>query len=437
MKTWTCPSGTFCGSETEDCYHLSGIRYAESERFCNPTAYRYPEGVHVCRDNSPYAVQLASKPESYLFGMDYTSMKQEEACQYLSITIPKTASADAKLPVMVWIHGGAFRNGGCDNNYYDSSLLASEGNVIVVKINYRLGVLGFVKDKNGKPANPGLLDVIAALQWIQNNIESFGGDRKNVTLFGQSAGAQAIAGILVADGTDELFKNAIMESTPLGAMENRQAMDAKLLDEMNMLPDDATTDEVRQKQGEILEHITEKGTPKYMPFAPHYGIEPLPAEDIATERLRERASRHSLLIGCNARETSAYIGNNKTLSALYSSPLTRWLLEAVLKKKTNGIFADPSKKFAADYAKAGGASWYYTFSWGCEQSMLKACHCMEMILLFGWDNPEGQNIAMGMSKSEIVEEGKKLRSIWYEFAKTGEVTQLEIPEMISIKKQLG
>ena len=435
MKTWNCPAGAFSGSETESCYHISGIRYAESDRFCKPTSYCYPAGVHVCRDKSPYAVQLASKPESYLFGMDYTIMKQEESCQYLSITVPKTAPADEKLPVMVWIHGGAFRNGGCDNDYYDSSLLAAEGNVIVVKINFRLGVLGFVKDRKGKPANLGLMDVIIALQWIQNNIEFFGGDRRNVTLFGQSAGAQTIAGILVADGTDELFKNAIMESTPLGAMENRQTMDAKMLEEMNMLPDDASTDEVRQKQGEILDNITEKGTPKYMPFAPHYGIEPLPTEAVAAERLRERAARHSLLIGCNARETAAYIGTNKALSALYGFPLTRGLLEGILNKKTNEIFANPSKKFAADYAKAGGASWYYTISWGRSDSMLRACHCMEMILLFGWENPEGQNVAMGMSKDEILEEGKKLRSIWCEFAKTGEVTQLEIPEMISIKKQ--
>lgn len=217
---------------------------------------------------------MPSKTEEYLFGVEYDQVQQEESCQYLSLTIPKNVNSTKKLPVMVCIHGGAFRNGGCDHDCYDSDLLAAEGNVIVARVNYRLGVLGYVKDKSGAPANLGLLYEIAGLRWIRENIESFGGDRENVTLFGQSAGAQTIACLLTADNTDGLFKNAVLQSTPLGAMTGRTDMDRAVMDELNTMPWDMDPDRVRQAQREILLHLTESGAPRFMPFAPHYGVKP-------------------------------------------------------------------------------------------------------------------------------------------------------------------
>ncbi len=434
MKIWTCPAGTFKGTESEICHELYGIRYAESERFCKPVRYIYSEGVHSCSTKSPYALQLHSKPEAYLFGIDYSKIYQEESCQYLSITIPKGANEGDSLPVMVWIHGGAFRNGGNDHECYDSDLLAHEGNVIVVRINYRLGTLGFVKDENGDSANLGLLDAISALEWIRENIEGFGGDPANVTLFGQSAGAQIIAGLIVADRTDNLFKNAIMHSTPLGAMKGREAMDARMLEQLNEMPIDASEEQLREKQGYILNNIKEKGLPKFMPFAPHYGVAPLPSEDKIPEVFKERASRHSIMIGFNTREASAYVGDIKLIAAFDSFPLTRWIVEIILKIMSKRIFGTPSKEFARQYAKAGGKSWFYEFSWGKKNAILKACHCMELVLLFGGKSLIGREITMGMSEDEIIKTGEELRSVWYNFAKTGEVKTKGIPDMIDIKK---
>ena len=435
MKIWHCPAGSFQGYETDTCYQLRGIRYAISDRFGEPIAYTYTEGTHSCLDKSPYAIQLPSKAEAFLFGVDYDQVKQEESCQYLSITIPKGANSGKKLPVMVWIHGGAFRNGGCDHDCYDSDLLAADGNVIVVRLNYRVGVLGYVKDKTGTPANLGLLDVIAALRWVQENIDAFRGDRENVTLFGQSAGAQTIACLLVADGTDSLFKNAIIQSAPLGAMNGRTDMDQKILDEVNTMPDDADVDKVRQVQRDVQAHITETGAPKFMPFAPHYGVKPLPAEEKIPEILKERASRHALLIGCNSRETAAYIGGNKLIVALDRFLVTRPIVERAMKKIGHEIFQTPSKAFAKQYAAAGGQCWYYDFSWTMNRSVLGACHCMELMLLFGGKGLEGRPILMSQTEREVAEAGKPLRAIWTDFVKSGIVNHSEIPGMIAISKQ--
>jgi len=435
MKNWQCLAGRFQGYETDTCYDLRGIRYATSERFCEPVLYHYPDGLHSCLEKAPYTVQLPSKTEEFLFGVDYDKVKQEESCQYLSITIPKKETDNKKFPVMVWIHGGAFRNGGCDHECYDSDLLASEGNVIVIRLNYRLGVLGYVKDKAGSAANLGLLDVITALQWIRENIEFFGGDKENVTLFGQSAGAQTIAGILVADGTDKLFKNAIMQSTPLGAMTGRADMDKQILDELNKMPDEADISEVRRTQGEILSRVTKKGNPKFMPFAPHYGVKPLPAEERIDEILRERACRHPILIGGNTREAAAYIGGNKMIAGLDRFPITRPVVEAAMKNKAKQIFAEPSKSFAARYASAGGSCWLYEFSWCMNRSVLGACHCMELIPLFGGKGLEDLDIMMSQTEQNVRVAGKPLREIWTDFAKTGRVSRMEIPGMLKILRQ--
>lgn len=435
MKIWQCLAGRFQGYETDTCYDLRGIRYATSERFCEPVLYHYPDGLHSCLEKAPYAVQLPSKTEEFLFGVDYDKVKQEESCQYLSITIPKKETDNKRFPVMVWIHGGAFRNGGCDHDCYDSDLLASEGNVIVIRLNYRLGVLGYVKDKTGSTANLGLLDVITALQWVQENIEYFGGDKENVTLFGQSAGAQTIAGILVADGTDQLFKNIIMQSTPLGAMTGRADMDKQILDELNKMPDDADISEVCRTQRVILSHVTEKGNPKFMPFAPHYGVKPLPQEERIDEILKERASRHALLIGCNSREAAAYIGGNKMITKLDRFPITRPIVEAAMKKKAKAIFIEPSMSFAARYAAAGGQCWYYNFSWGLNKSVLGACHCMELIPLFGGKGLEGLPVMMSQTEHDVISAGKPLREIWTDFAKIGSVSQSKIEGMLTVFKK--
>lgn len=150
---------------------------------------------------------------------------QSEDCLYLNVWVPAGAMPDSQFPVMVFIHGGAFYQGSggaggsvggtLRGNMYDGTYLAGSGKVIVVTFNYRLGALGFLSH-DGK-TNFGFADQTLALKWVQTNIARFGGDPRNVTLFGESAGAKSVGlHVLSSPGSKGLFQAAIMESNALG-----------------------------------------------------------------------------------------------------------------------------------------------------------------------------------------------------------------------------
>ena len=432
-KLWTCPDGTFSGIEDDSCYEILGIRYAQSERFARPKPYSYTEGVHSCDKPAIYAEQLSSDSESYLSGIDYDQLPQEESCQYLSITVPK-GNTDSPLPVMVWFHGGAYKNGGCDSKSYDRKPLARENQVIVIGVNYRLGIWGFVKDREGAYANNGLLDIIESLKWVQRNIAAFGGNPENVTIFGQSAGADAVRSLILSQGTDDLYKRAIMQSAPIGTMFGRADMEQKVLDELNTIPLDASVEDLKEAQRSILEHVTEKGLPKYMVFAPHFGVYPLVKEEEIGKKLQNVAKKHELLIGSNTREVAVYLGMNKKLVALDSCFLTRWFIEIFIRKYSRAIFNQPTEEFARQYRQAGGKVYLYSFSWTENHSFFGACHAMDIIPLFGADGYEEERPIMGLTKPELYKKGLPMRALWGHFAKTGTVDNKYIPGMLTIKK---
>lgn len=426
----TAPAGIFKGFVADECAQFLGIRYATSERYCAPIPYTYGSEEHDCNTPAPYPVQLCSTIELTLTGIRYENLPQEESCQYLSITVPKDATPESRLPVMVWYYGGSYRNGGCDNPFYDRSPLARENRVIVVGINYRLSLLGFVKNREGGFANNGLLDAIEGLRWVNANIAAFGGDPTNVTIFGESAGGDLVRCIMLSEGTDDLYRRAIIQSDPIGTWENRGEMERKILDELNELPLDAPVERLLEAQKAITSHVTEKGLAKHMIFAPHAGVYPLPAKEDEQKRLREVAPMHDLIIGTNARETASYIGGNKIASALDRNILTRWIIEIVLRKKTMAIFTVPTQKFAQLYSSYGGKVHLYSYFWRKDQHVIGAGHITELALLFGGKGIEGTLMAQGFPESAFLEQGKPLRRLWAEFARSGEIFTKRIEEMI-------
>ncbi len=140
-----------------------------------------------------------------------------EDCLYLNVWTP-AKSAEAHLPVMVWIHGGGFAAGAASEARQDGEVLAKKG-VVVVSFNYRLGIFGFFahpelskESGHGASGNYGLLDQVAALQWVQKNIAAFGGDPENVTIFGESAGSFSVSALMASPLAQGLFERAIGES---------------------------------------------------------------------------------------------------------------------------------------------------------------------------------------------------------------------------------
>lgn len=165
------------------------------------------------------ATRYAGRCEQWHVWNDYIFLDSgpTEDCLYLNVYTPAAASQKDKLPVMVWIHGGGFLAGAGSEPRYTDSALVSKG-VILVTINYRLNIFGFLasedlaKEAGGHAGNYGLMDMAAALQWVKTNIGAFGGDAGNVTIFGESAGSFAVNALTAAPAARGLFHKVIGES---------------------------------------------------------------------------------------------------------------------------------------------------------------------------------------------------------------------------------
>lgn len=182
-----------------DVFVFKGIPYAAPPignlRFHSPQPPESWDGVRSAKKFGPICTQMPLLDTvADFFLIDYET--ECEDCLYLNIWTP--APDNQKRPVMVWIHGGAFFWGSGSQTLYHGDVLSANGNVVVVTFNYRLGALGNLthpdlEDENGYIGNWGMLDMIAALRWVKENIEYFGGDPDNVTIFGESAGSWAVS----------------------------------------------------------------------------------------------------------------------------------------------------------------------------------------------------------------------------------------------------
>jgi len=159
-------------------------------------------------------------------GGDDKTVLGDEDCLYLNIWRPEKSG---RFPVMFWIHGGALIQGSADSPLYHGDRLAAEKDVVVVTINYRLGAFGFLshpefaeEDPRGGAGNYGLLDQVKALEWVRDNIEGFGGDPGNVTIFGESAGGWSVCMLMASPLAEGLFRKAVIES---GGCENTLTVD--------------------------------------------------------------------------------------------------------------------------------------------------------------------------------------------------------------------
>src|SRR4051795_4741529 len=203
--------GALQGRTADGVTAFKGVPYAAApfgpRRFAGPEPSPSWDGVRDALAFGPtaphpgYAPPYADLlPDPVLPGED---------CLNLNVWTPDAGAAG--LPVMVWIHGGAFVNGSGAVPTYDGSAFARDG-VVLVTINYRLGVDGFLQFPDDGPANRGLLDQVAALRWVQDNIAAFGGDPARVTVGGESAGAMSVGCLLAMPSAEGLFAQAVLQS---------------------------------------------------------------------------------------------------------------------------------------------------------------------------------------------------------------------------------
>ncbi len=238
-----------------------------------------------------------------------------EDCLYLNVWTSRAAQGAtprAKLPVMVWLHGGALIFGAGSLKLYDGAALARQG-VVVVTVNYRLGPLGYFvhpaleRAAPGSPANFGLLDQMAALRWVQRNIEAFGGDANQVTLFGQSAGAQSVLALMASPLSRGLFQRAMAQS-PYGIPSHSRAQarqtGVRVATALGLPGERATLAQLRRVPADAIAEL--KGNDLSLAPGVIIGDAALPQPILATFQAQQQA-KVPLVIGSNSDETSVAV----------------------------------------------------------------------------------------------------------------------------------
>lgn len=213
----TTKQGKIRGFWFDGLYTFYGIPYAAAERFQMPHDAEPWEGVKEATSYG-YVCPLMTqdRPENELL-VPHRYWPMDEKCQNLNLWTP-SLDPEAKKPVMVWFHGGGFHAGSAiEQVAYEGDHLSKYGDVVVVTVNHRLNILGyldlsFLGEKYANSANVGNGDLVAALQWIRDNIAAFGGDPENVTVFGQSGGGEKVICLMNTPAADGLFHKAIIQS---------------------------------------------------------------------------------------------------------------------------------------------------------------------------------------------------------------------------------
>lgn len=211
--------GIVAGYIEKGIYIYKGIKYAKADRFMPPTDPDSWDGVKPTRAYGSTAMQAHHEISSDVdeFAYQWTDGYFSEDCQHLNIWTPGINDGK-KRPVLFWIHGGGYAAGsGQQLPAYDGRNISRRGDVVFVTVNHRLNILGFLDlssfgDKYKYSGNVGMLDLVAALKWVHNNIEAFGGDPDNVTIMGQSGGGGKVSNLLVMPSASGLFHKACIQS---------------------------------------------------------------------------------------------------------------------------------------------------------------------------------------------------------------------------------
>ncbi|GAA2132953.1 carboxylesterase/lipase family protein [Actinomadura napierensis] len=422
-------------------------------RFAAPQPHAPWDGVRDATVPGPTAPQ----PERRLGSVDMTpyfgpGWVPGEDFLTVNVWTPETGGG-AKLPVLVFVHGGGFVAGSTRSEIADGAAFARDG-VVLVTLNYRLGVTGFL-DLPGAPANRGLLDVIAALRWVRENIGAFGGDPGRVTLSGQSAGATIVGGVLAAPEAEGLFRRAIVQSgSGLGAFTPEQAARvtraaaralgvAPHADAFAGVPDERLVEIMPELSG--IDLRTETATDPLIGLSPFsIVLDRQPAEAVAAGR----GAGVDLLVGTNTEEGNLYLapfGNLSTstaadvdAAAARSHPHPAHLVETYRKARPqasfgelrsaimgDALFGAGSRRLAdAHAARAAAATYRYSFAWRSNAlgGELGATHAVELPFVFdvaGLPGLHGPAAILGPDEPPA-DLAARTHAAWVSFAATGD-----------------
>lgn len=455
-------SGKIRGYIHNGTYVYKGIPYASAGRFMPPEKPKTWTDVKfmahwgpVCPlDFEPIAAR-GNGVGSFALQNDWGY--PSENCQSLNIWT-QAINDNKRRPVMIWIHGGGFEYGSSHElPFYDGESLSKGGDVVLVSVNHRLNILGFLDlsqygEKYKYSPNVGLLDLVAALKWVKNNIAQFGGDPDNVTLFGQSGGGGKITALLNSPIAKGLFHKAVIQSgsyaTTYLDTKVAQKISAKILENLSLsssqvdhlqtIPYHTLLSEGKKAVASVRKEMQEKGEKMNASiWGPVHDSYFLPYNIFTPEAL-ELSKNVPLMIGTTKNEFSlgGYMQTGgdedtamKLLEERYKDKKGSYI-NALLKAYPNTV--KPSDYLDVDFlfrvgairdanklARAGHNNIFmYLFAWESpvNDGFLKSMHCMELPFVF--DNiQKGKELTGGGKAAYVL--AKKVSAAWINFAKTG------------------
>ncbi len=443
QPTLELAQGRLRGRRTGDVVAFKRIPYAPDpfvaeRRFLPPGAPPSWSGIREADTFGPMPPQPARGPGG-LAG----------AADDLTLNIWAPASGPVGLPVMVWLPGGGFFRADAAEGWYDGSAFARDG-VVLVSVNYRVGVDGFMAVQGGA-ANAGLLDQIAALQWVKANIAAVGGDPDNVTVSGQSAGAEAVLLLLGMPQARGLFRRAISESpavvhhTPEQAHRVAAATAALLgvpptREGLGSVPLPALIGAVESMTRDLRDTAkwgAMANQPPYLPVIDGQVLTASPLVALRSSSLPEVAT----LIGCNDEEARLYLVPGGAIDRVSDADVERFARAAGLPAGALGAyraarpsatagdllaaldsdrtFRMPAVRFAENRVQGRAPVWLYQFGWKSPAfgGRLGASHVLDVPFVFDTLQSEAARPFVGTGAPQSLAD--TMHAAWVRFAKTG------------------
>lgn len=471
-------SGLVAGYIEDGIYIYKGIPYAEAERFMPPTKAKTWEGIRSSRAYGPTCPQkkrMGWMIDEMAFESRWDDGYPGEDCLRANIWT-KGINDGKKRPVMVWLHGGGYSAGsGQELPAYDGTNLCEKGDVVIVSLNHRLNVLGFLDlsafgEKYAQSGNVGLLDLIAALQWVKDNIANFGGDPSNVTIFGQSGGGGKVTALLTSRRAKGLFNRAIIESGSLSQMMEQKyskrigmtvmeelGLKASQIDQLKDIPYEKLLAVGENAVAKVKAEVTTEGTMSLLfGWCPTVDGNVLTSQP-TTPQAYESSKDIPVIIGTTLHE---FMGSSR-------NPALKKATMEIAKTELTKKYGDKADEFLKAFGKAyphykpvdlfdvdmlfrpqavqqatlksnsGSAPVYmYLFTWESPilDGTFRSSHCMELPFVF--DNIYNSRTMTGGSK-DTYELADKMSNAWLNFAKTGNPNVAGLPDWKPFDTQKG
>ena len=413
-------SGPVAGYVDEGVFIFKGIPYAKAERFMpaeDPDPWTDVRHSRAYGPTCPQDKRAGWWSDDQAFAMHWDDGFPDEDC--LRVNVWTAGIGDSgKRPVMVWLHGGGFRAGsGQELISYDGTNLARDHGVVVVSLNHRLNVLGFLDlsaygAKYAHSGNLGMMDIVKALEWVRDNIAAFGGDPANVTIFGQSGGGGKVSTLMAMPSAKGLFSKAIVESGSItrlmepkytrrigAATVEALGLKASRIDDIATVPYEKLLAAYNDAIASVREAARQDGVlPENFLDALLYGQVPVVDGEIIPA---QPATPEALAL---SKDVPVIIGTT---------------YHEFTRDQEDPIFKPLAHKQAADRSAAGCAPvYFYQFTWESPvlDGALGSTHCIEIPFVF--DNVVLHRTFTG-GGADAVELGHRVSRLWTNFAKTG------------------